>query len=286
MTNNSNQANTTDLTITINKLLATTKPKYRKKLNKEQIETLELIYKFRFITGEQLAKYFNKKSSKHVQKRLKILEDQGLIAKHYDKSYKLKGKPAAYYLSPNGARTLAKLTTVHNKDEPVSVMYRDKTLSEGFIAHCQNILSVYLWLRGIYGDQMGFFTKSNLNYEQYSYYPKPLPDAHIQAGIVHTKNFFLEIFEESTPFFVLVRRVKKYIAYVNSEWKEYTPLTILLTCESSSTHKRLRKRIAKELGGLYNNYVTFSTGTLSDLLGGNKATAKWHQVKLYEGDEI
>ncbi|HSW77540.1 MAG TPA: replication-relaxation family protein [Candidatus Chromulinivoraceae bacterium] len=82
-------------------------PKYRKKLNEEQVAVLQLLWRFRFASSEQIAKYQQKPNGKAVQKRLKIPEDQSLIAKRYDKSYKLQGKPAAYYLTPHGARMLA-----------------------------------------------------------------------------------------------------------------------------------------------------------------------------------
>jgi SOS-response transcriptional repressor LexA len=64
------------------------------------------LYKFRFGSSDLIAKRFNKPSGKYVQKRLHILEDQGYIARRYDKSYKLQGKPAAYYLLPSAARLL------------------------------------------------------------------------------------------------------------------------------------------------------------------------------------
>src|SRR5437667_6662229 len=83
------------------------KPKYRKKLNEEQVEVLQMLYRFRFASSEQIAQFQAKPGAKAIQKRLKILEDQGLIAKRYDKSYKLQGKPAAYYLTPTGARAFA-----------------------------------------------------------------------------------------------------------------------------------------------------------------------------------
>ena len=65
-------------------------PKYRKKLNEEQVAVLQLLWRFRFASNEQIAKYQQKLNNKAVQKRLKILEDQDLTAKRYDKSYKLK----------------------------------------------------------------------------------------------------------------------------------------------------------------------------------------------------
>jgi hypothetical protein len=51
-------------------------PKYRKKLNKEQVAVLQMLWRFRFASGNQTAKLQQKPGSKAVQKRLKILEDQ------------------------------------------------------------------------------------------------------------------------------------------------------------------------------------------------------------------
>src|SRR3990170_4920383 len=100
--------------------------KRHNKLNTEQLAVLQLVYKFRFASSKQIAAYQQKKSAKTIQKRLKILEDQQLIAKRYDKSYKLKGKPAAYYLLPQGARALG-AHTEREPDEPINLrrIYRD-----------------------------------------------------------------------------------------------------------------------------------------------------------------
>jgi predicted transcriptional regulator len=97
-----------DNTLSTNTELNRPEPKYRKKLNEEQVAVLQLLWRFRFASNEQIAKYQQKPNSKAVQKRLKILEDQGLIAKRYDKSYKLQGKPAAYYLTPRRSHARSK----------------------------------------------------------------------------------------------------------------------------------------------------------------------------------
>lgn len=236
-------------------------PKYRKKLNEEQLAVLNLLYTFRFASNEHVAKYSGKKNNKHVQKRLKILEDQEYIAKRYDKSYKLKGKPAAYYLLPKGARALVDVGDRDN-NEPINIkrIYKDKDVSEGFIEHSLNILGVYLALSALHGNKLDFFTKSDLKYEQFDFYPQPLPDAHVRVSAKDgDKNFFLDIFEDTQPFFVLIRRIKKYLEYAGSgEWPEEPLPTILVVVENKSVHKRLRKRIAKELRDSYEE-VSFAT---------------------------
>jgi hypothetical protein len=243
-------------------------PKYRKKLNEEQVAVLNLLYTFRFASNEHIARYQKKPNSKHVQKRLRILEDQGLIAKRYDKSYRLKGKPAAYYMLPKGARALMVLGD-RDENEPINIkrIYKDKDVSEGFIQHSFNVLSAYLTLSALHGNKLDFFTKSDLNYEQFEFYPQPLSDAHVRISAKDgDKNFFLDIFEDTQPFFVLIRRIKKYLEYAGSgDWPEEPLPTILLVVENKSVHKRLRKRIAKELRDSYEE-LPFATARLERLL--------------------
>jgi hypothetical protein len=261
-------------------------PKYRKKLNKEQLAVLNLLYTFRFASSKQIATYPEKPSHKHVQKRLKILEDQGCIAKRYDKSYKLKGKPAAYYLLPKGGRTLIALDD-RDENEPINIkrIYEDKDVSESFIQHCLNILSVYFTLDALHGDRLDFFTKSDLKYEQFDYYPQPLPDAHIRLKTDQSrKELFLDIFEDSQPFFVLIRRIKKYLEYAgNGDWPEETLPTILMIVENKSVHKRLRKRLAKELRESYEE-VSFATTKLEYLLDAKYKGKVWFLIDE-EGDD-
>jgi len=250
----------------------TSEPKYRKKLNTEQLDVLELLYRFRFASSKQIAVYQQKQASKAVSKRLKILEDQGLISKRYDKSYKLRGRPAAYYLPPAGARTL-ETTTERHPDEPINIkrIYKDKDVSENFIEHCSNILDVYLELGTLFPkkDTFTYATNSKLNCEKYDFFPSPRPDAYIRINKTtkNEKHFFLDIFEVTQPYFILVRRIKKYLKYSeDGDWSETDTdfPTILIACATASVQKRLRKRIAKELQDSYEE-ITFATTTIEAL---------------------
>lgn len=281
----------TDHALSTNNELNNPEPKYRKKLNEEQVAVLHLLWRFRFASSEQIAKCQQKSNSKAVQKRLKILEDQSLIAKRYDKSYKLQGKPAAYYLTPHGARILDALQP-REPDEPINIkrLYKNKDTSEGFIEHCKNVLSVYLALRDLYpnGD-LYFLTKSRLSYEKYDFMPSPLQDACICIKTSRgDRYFFLDIFEDNQPFFVLIRRIKKCLEYAGSgEWARYDEdgvlPTILLVVQNKSVHKRLRKRIAKELRESYEE-VSFATGRLEYVLDAKNKGKVWLPIDEYGDD--
>ncbi len=267
------------------------KPKYRKKLNEEQVAVLQLLWRFRFASSEQVAKYQEKPTGKAIQKRLKILKDQTLIAKCYDKSYKLQGKPAAYYLTPHGARMLEAYKP-READEPINIkrLYKDKDASEGFIEHCKNIFGVYLALKDLYpGKKLYFITKSQLSYEKFDFMPNPLQDACICIKTSKgDRYFFLDIFEDNQPFFVLIRRIKKYLEYAGSgDWERYDEEgvlpTILLVVQNKSVHKRLRKRLAKELRESYEELI-FATARLEHILNPAYKGKVWFPVDE-EGDD-
>lgn len=224
--------------------------------------------------------------------RKRLNEDQDLIAKRYDKSYKLQGKPAAYYLTPNGARMLV-THKLRKDDEPINSkrLYKDKDASEGFIEHCKNVLDVYLILKARYPKQgkLNYFTKAKLSYEKYVFMPSPLQDACIRIKTSEgDRYFFLDIFEDNQPFFVLVRRIKKYLEYAGGgEWGRYDEdgglPTILLVVQNKSVHKRLRKRIAYELRESYEE-LTFATARLEHILTPDYKGRVWFPVDE-DGDD-
>jgi hypothetical protein len=222
--------------------------KHRRKLNAEQLEVLELLHKFRFGTNDLFAQYFGKKDRSFVFKRLAILLEQGLIGKRFESNYRLQGKPAAYYLTPNGARQLQE---VRETQINIKSIYKDKTVSEDFVAHCLQVLSIFNQLRCTYCDAINFYTKVDLNVEAYDYFPKPLPDAFLslkEQG--QAQRYFLDIFDVSTPLFVLKKRIKQYLDYYESgAWDDTGSEfpVILLVCQSDKQEKQLQKVISKVL---------------------------------------
>jgi hypothetical protein len=244
-------------------------PKYRKQLNDEQIKVLALLYKFRFGSSELIARYLGRKRSTDIYRRLRILEDQGLIGKRYESSYKLQGKPAAYYLLPAGAR---KLQECRDTELSIKAIYKDKTVSEQFVQHCLDILDINNQLKAQYGNSLRFFTKSQLNYEKYEHFPRPLPDAYIRLKTKDGENqFFLDIYHDSQPFFTAIRRTKQYINYSEEgDWSVTNTdfPTILAVCESSSLKKRLRKRIVKLVDDSWEEDMKFALTTKIELTNG------------------
>jgi hypothetical protein len=217
--------------------------KHRKKLNVQQLEVLELLYKFRFGTNDLFAQYFGKKDRSFVYKRLAILQEQGLVGKRFKPSYRLQGKPAAYYLTPDGARALQ----AHKPDRPIhtKAIYKDKTLSEEFVDSCLRVFGIYCRLKADYGDNLKFITRVQLS--NYDYFSEFTPAAYIRLDLDGTeKDFFLEYWQNTKPFFTFLRRLKQYSNYFDGgEWEDGTDSEfppVLLICDTPGLQRRLMKK--------------------------------------------
>jgi hypothetical protein len=256
--------------------------KHRRKLNEQQLEVLRLLYKFRFGTNDLFAQYFGKKDRSFVYKRLSILLERGLIGKRFDSSYRLQGKPAAYYLTPDGARMLQE---ARNVQVNIKAIYKDKTVSEQFVAHSLEVFAIRNQLNAQY-DNLSFFTRTDMNREEYDYFPRPLPSAYVRLKS-SDKHFFLDIFHDNEPHFVAKQRMKQYVKYdEDGDWTvTETDLPIVLAvCESSNVAKRVQKYAAKALEDSWDDdEVVFAVTTKAELLSGELAVwqhAEEPDVKL------
>lgn len=250
--------------------------KRRRKLNTEQLEVLELLYKFRFGTNDLIAQYFGKKDRSFVFKRMAILLERGLVGKRFDSSYRIQGKPAAYYLLPDGARTIAKNRDADDTDEVnIKSIYKDATLSDGFIKHCLEIFALYNSLNAKY-DDLDFLTPRDL--AGFEDYPKPLPDAVLELG---PKTCFLQFLDEAQPFFTVVRKIMQHVAYCKSgDWTQIStsqPM-MLFVCESAALQKRTQKKIAAVLRKELDDFA-FATTTKSEA-----TDDAWHAAPDFEDE--
>lgn len=249
--------------------------KPRRKLNSDQLLVLKLLFKFRFGSNDLVAQYFGKKDRSYVFKRLTILLKQDYIGKRFDSSYRIQGKPAAYYLTPAGARILK--SSFEDIELNIKSIYKDKTVSESFVQHCLDVFAVHNQLKDIYGDKLLFFTKSQL--ASYDYFPDKSPDAYIRLKNGEGESqFFLDIYHDSQPFFTIVRRIKQYISYCeDGDWgaTETDFPKVLVVCESVSTQKRLIKQMAKALNNTNEDEIAFYVTTKAQLKTVNNDDAIW-----------
>ena len=219
-----------------------TEPTRRNKLNEKQLRTLEILYRFRFVTTDLLSRLQTGKSKTSVYSRLRILADQGYIGRDYDGKRQIRGEYATYYLLRPGINALKKHMGDKFSAKAEKNLARDANASEQFRAHCLRLLRFYCDLTDNYPDA-DFYTRNELMAEQYNYFPKPLPDAYVTTDTAH---FFVDVFDSTSFFFKLTRRVKTYVAYHDSKDWDATRTNfpaVLLICASPADQKRLQNKL-------------------------------------------
>lgn len=256
--------------------------KYRRPLNEQQIKVLHWLYHVRFSTCKQVAKHLRKTDHKTIQNKLQILEQQGFIGKRYDKSYKLQGRPAEYYLTPKGARELDKRKPDTTNTWAVKALYKNKTVSDEFLAHCINVTETMFLLQSLYGDKLYIFPKSHM--VQYGHYPSWTPDLYLTLkvpGKEQRQAYFLDIWDSIKPFFVSVRKSRNYLIFNDSgDWladRDYP--AILAICEGEKSQKKLNRQIKRMLDDTGEYDAIFGTTTTQQLMQAEKPTEKiWTKI--------
>ncbi len=247
-------------------------PKFRKQLNPNQLEVLRILFRYRFASRDLIAQYFNKKD---VYRQLLVLEDRGLVGRRYEPSYKLAGKPAAYYLKPEGLRELQQ--SDNGIEANIKNIYRATQVSEEFINHCISLFAISLRLTRL-DQKTKFFTKIELQKDDYTYFPSPLPDAYIR---INDNHYFLNYIDSSKPFFAAVRWLKSLEEYYeNGAWDDTGTQFPVVLCvvDTESIQKRLLKFTGKNADD-----IKIYTALKGDVLNSSDGRV-WHGID--EPDDV
>lgn len=220
-------------------------------LTSKQLAILKTLFAFRFGTADLIAERFNLIDGRYIHARLRRLQMMGYIGRHYDTSYKLAGKPAAYYLLP---KAFPALKSFGVPQQALHNMYKNQSASEAFVARCLLVYAAHNKLNKLYGDLVNFHSKSNLY--QHEDLPQPLPDAYVSykrtlAPQSRPRQYFLEVIDEARPLFVHAKRLQAYIEYCeDGAWEDAHrgSLTgILFVCSTASLERRFQKRAIRYL---------------------------------------
>ena len=217
----------------------------RSVLRQGQIEILGLLYKYRFGSRQLIAESLKVKAGSNIYEKLNVLIKYGFIAKRYDKSLRLQGLPAAYYLTPKGLKTLQSLDAWNYITEAtIRSSYRDKGISQSFINHTLDVYSYTNMLAKTY-PTLKVFTRRDMS--RYSYFPNNPPDAFLslKTGEETTpKRFFFDFISETTPRAAINHRIAQYIKFFDEGgWNETNSdlPKLLFLVETIATKKRLLK---------------------------------------------
>jgi len=259
-----------------------TKPIKYYALNKKQIHTLTMLFKFRFVTGSLLSSYKGLKRPDSLNQTFKILIAQDYVAKFQPTNDPFHTKGARYYLTPKAIKLLIK---EHNIPEySLRPQRRNNKLTEEFIDHHVEIMRAYIVLRDRYDEEFQIFTRSEL--AGHDYFPKPKPDMFLRRE-KRKKNspdrYMLDICI-TVPLFIIKKRIKALIQHYDSgDWSDETNTdypALLLVCKDNriaSSLWRYIRNILEDAG--MDEELFFSTTTMEELLNLKKHKGEiWRKV--------
>ena len=240
-----------------------------KSLTKKQRELLAFVFRYRFVTAADGAEYFKQPYLSGIWARLEKLVAIGMIAKRYSGEYKIHGRAAEYYCTPQ-ARHELRHGMKNVSEREIKQLYGRSEASERFVQRSHALLRIYLDLRACYREKINMVVKVGLNCEQYDYYPRPLPDAFITLEDDEGKEryFFLDYYDDAISLGIHARRLRQYSDYKDTgEWNA-TGVGfpgILAVCESPGLTKRFVKRVRHFLNNTWSGLDVIRVVCINDL---------------------
>jgi hypothetical protein len=238
-------------------------------LSDKQLEILLLIYRYRFLSRNQIQQFLNHKDYSLINRYLKFLTDCQLINRIYSTKRTDINTPAVYFLATK-SKSLLKDYDKCNSDV-LGRVYREKYRSEAFRSHCLFLANLYFHFQTAAKKQKSvchFYTATDIS--DVAYTPLPLPDAYItiKEGKKHIKRYFLDIFNDDMPMFAVRRRIQEYCRYFNGNyWQDHNkdPFPkVFLICPTRRVQKSLLKSIPQILE-TEDTDISFFLGLQSDI---------------------
>lgn len=212
-------------------------------LTKKLSNIITYIYRFRFLSRDQIQRLLKHKYHSRIQSWLnKLVEDKYLV-KFYDKSFI--SEPSLYCLGNAGRKYLKDVKKIDLK--PLSRVWKEKKYSKEFRSHCQLIADIYISLSKQCKDKLKFYTKADLY--GIDDLIKPTCDSYFA---IDNQRFFLDIFDDIRPVFMR-KRIKEHLEYYNSDnWHDNTDKlfpSIILICPNRRIQSHLKFFIQNKLNG-------------------------------------
>lgn len=210
------------------------------KVTTQQQRFLKLLYKFRYVNTQELAKVIRLRSD-NTYKVLEALKTKGLVAKVYKKEYRIDRKPAYYYLSSTGVTTVRRILDV--PESVVHALYKQG--SDDFITQCQTTLACYNLLRDQLPAETYIFAKTEIN--QDTIFPKNRPDLYIRTPDDQEVIVYIMT---TQPNYIINKRIDEVITHSEDEGWDGDYPTIALIVKDSRTQNSILFKTNKKLDGM------------------------------------
>jgi len=240
---------------------------HRKNLNVNQLVLLQLMHKFRFVTAPLLAEHKSVDKSV-ITRSLQRLKEQGYVDRFYDKSYKLLGKPATYFLTKKSINYLKENTAID--ETSLNSHYKNRRVGTPFIEHSLAIYHTYLDIENQQPDTFDIYTRIEIaGDDSFPHTPPALYLSRKNPSNKLANHYMLDIFAEDTQFWLIRKRIDQYVEHFeDGNWLESEYPSIIILYPSHSLKEKALEHIenAKDNNFIEDDDLLISIVTNSDEL--------------------
>lgn len=235
-------------------------------ITKKQYTIINYLYRFRFLSTNQLTLLMNHKDPRRLYTWLHDLTKKKIIGRIYKRTIAKGNIPAIYFLASKSNKLLVDYTGTEQSF--LTRAYNEKYRSQKFIDHSLYIADMYLWLiekTEKAKAKLSFFTKVDLT--EHKYLIHPLPDAYIALSEARNtiKRYFVEVIDPDYPRFAIRKRIERYIEYFKEkkfqETTDHSFPSILIISSEEATKLYIIKYIGDLKENEYLENLSFYVGT-------------------------
>ncbi len=230
------------------------------KITPQQQAIIRLLYTYRFLDRTHIQALMHHKDKRRIMAWLKDMRDKQYVTWIYDKdNFAEKTKPAVYYLNLNGIRLLR--TTGDYPPAELRKRYKESSRQPDFIARSLLLADSVINLQARNAEK----ESKDITYTSVTQadYTDPEHDYHFLSELgphlyfrkqtnKTTTNYLLELFDATTPRYMVKKRLKDYVAYLDDgDWESETgddaPPIILLAFPTTAELIYAKRRIRRLL---------------------------------------
>lgn len=215
------------------------------------------------------------KNRKRVGVWLKDLREKEYIEWIYSTDFEKKTKPAVYYLAINGIRYIRSLDIY--ADTEIRKRYKESSRQEDFITKSLLLVNcaIHLEIRNATSDRLDYAYATRADYtdpeNDRHFLNEPNPDLFIEKrtfikGEATTTSYFIQAFGETTPRYMMRKRLKDYVTYLyDGDWRQElgdSELIIHIICQTKADLIYMKRRthlLLENIGQEDDTHIRFTT---------------------------
>lgn len=223
------------------------------KITSKQKDVLTVVYRYRFINVLILEKLWSHLDRSVVRRRLEVLRQGGYVGRFHEPAYRLRGKPATYYLLPAGIDVLRR--TGAYTEQALRPMYKNRSVSSGFIEHTLRAADLTAELAATH-PELAVSTPIELHHLED--FPRRLADGLLRQG----NRWLLLLFIEDSATSAYKRQLIRIHNYFESmAWEinmEADFPAVLLACETRQLEAVVNRHAARLLFAAVSNLDVYT----------------------------